>query len=180
MTDTYIFIRNTAVFHLSARAELATPLVSRTERARICNFGAPCPYWKPPRWGLTPCQAADSILHDLSSTQWPIKHPCATVDNDCNHNAIDICDDVSNVVDVPEAVGLVLTLYCCRLLTTLVCWQRFGIIKTNPLKQLGSCLWQRTSGEPHQGDPRSLGKILTSSSSPKTRDRLPSCTTIDY
>ena len=26
---------------------------------------------------------------------------------------------MSNVVDVPEAVGLVLTLYCCRLLTTL-------------------------------------------------------------
>ena len=42
------------------------------------------------------------------------KGSCATVDNDCNHNAIDICDDMYNVIDVTEAVGLVLTLYCLQ------------------------------------------------------------------
>ena len=46
------------------------------------------------------------------------KGSCATVDNDCNHNAIDnaidIYDDLYNVVDVTEAVGLVLTLYCLQ------------------------------------------------------------------
>ena len=51
---------------------------------------------------------------------------------------IDTLDNDDNIVTIPEAVGLALTLLLLQTVTLLVWWLRFGISKTN-LKQLGSC-----------------------------------------